>query len=261
MIGLIVASLAAIAADNPPPVQPPPSGTWVVDYRTDMCLATRTFGPATAPVTLAFKPAMQMDGAGATLYVVTPNKGSNAPRDEAVIVTVLPSGEQKKVNAFSAVIASGQPAYNISLDGDFMAAMALGKAVTITVGKSSFPIATGKIQPVLTALAACNADLFRSWGVVDLKADADLPKSVNPGQWFTNDAWPSEVEIFAKVVLLLTVAPNGKVSACKAVVSSKNTKIYAAACNIAKNRGRYVAITGNVDRYSIISVSWEKKSI
>ena len=60
---MILTTILALAAAQDAPMTP--SGRWTVDYRPDICLASRPFGAAANPTIFGFEPSITMDSAGA----------------------------------------------------------------------------------------------------------------------------------------------------------------------------------------------------
>lgn len=78
---MIIAALLAAAVQTAPIT---PSGRWTVDYRPDMCLASRPFGPTAKPIFLGLEPSVAMDSEGAMLLVVAPaSRGGGVRRGKA----------------------------------------------------------------------------------------------------------------------------------------------------------------------------------
>lgn len=251
MIGSMTMALAATAPLTP-------SGKWVVDYRTDMCVASRQFGDGTPPTVFAIKPAVQMDGGGAQLYVLAPNTGDAFNWYGTVTITLQPSGEVIMSDYWSNI---GTPpelrAFQMPVSADDMTKLGEATSLTVDFGKASFSFAAGKLQAIRKALATCNENLFRTWGVPDVTATAELPPLVNPQSWFKStdypfyQAWRGRQ---GRVVIVLTIGPDGGAVACKVAVSSKYVQLDEATCKTAMKRAHYLPKPGATARYSVLSV-------
>ena len=184
MIGLMTIAFAA-AATTPAPLAP--SGKWVVDYQKDMCLVSRPFGPADANTILALKPAIAMEEGGETLFVLSMKIGGDGVRRGQAVVTLSPSGAAEEAQ----ITSVGYPkekfrGYEFEADADFVTSLRDASGISMIAGKDAFAFTTGKMQPVLEALTACNENLFRSWGV-DPAARALTVRGVSPADWFPLD--------------------------------------------------------------------------
>ncbi|MDB5679992.1 energy transducer TonB [Sphingomonas bacterium] len=249
-------TLALAAATTPVPLAP--SGKWIVDYQKDMCLVSRAFGPTDASTMLVLKPGVSMEDGGQTLYVLTPSSGGGVRRGRAVVVA-QPSGQQWQIDYVS-WLPKGTTlrGYEVHADQDVVAVLAQSTGVTITPGKDGFSFVTGKMQPVLNALTACNDDLFKSWGI-DPAAKAVPRRGMSPGTWFSADSYPSDAKrrgAQGRSVIAVTVSADGMPSACRVVVKA-DPALDETSCNLAMRKGRFEKSLEKTDRYAILSVRWE----
>lgn len=255
MMSLTMLALAAATATAPLA----PSGKWVVDYQKDMCLVSRSFGPPNANTMFALKPAIAMEEGGQTIFVLSLKTGGSGMRRGQALATLLPSGVQKKLDYVSVVPAGTTfRGYEFDGDSDFVASLGEATSVTIVAGKETFAFATGKIQPVLKALATCNETLFRSWGV-DPAAKARTLRGTNPGRWFPADSYPASAKqrgAQGRSVVVLTVSAEGRPTSYRVVVKA-DPDLDDRTCRLAMSNGRYEKSPGKSDRYAILAVHWE----
>lgn len=251
---LFITALAAVTSPSPLA----PSGKWIVEYRDDMCLASRAFGPAGATVTFALKPGISIGDGSQTLFVLTAKTGAGVRRGTATI-TASPSGLQRQVNYVSWIPKGDKlRGYEVEANAEFITSLGDAAGLTITAGKDSFSFATGKMLPVLNALTTCNEDLLRGWGV-DPAASAKTLNGVSPATWFPQDAYPAEAKrrgAQGRSVVLITVAAEGRPSACRVVVKA-DPDLDAATCRLATRNSRFEKAPGKTDRYAVFSVRWE----
>lgn len=254
MIHLMMAAIAV--ATTPVPLEP--SGKWVVDYQKDMCVVSRPFGPATSNTIFAIKPSIAMTEGGATLFVLAAKRGGSDVRRGEATLTLQPSGEQHKVRYVSWIPKGGLlRGYEFEAGPTIMAGVASATGIALSVGKDSFAFSTGKIEPVISALTACNDDLFRTWGV-DPMAKALTAKGVQQTSWFPADSYPTSAArrgAQGRSVVVLTVGPNGRPTACRVAVKV-DPDLDKTTCQLAMNNGRYEVSPEKSDRYSILSVRW-----
>jgi len=250
---MIITTMLALAAAQAAPMTP--SSKWVVDYRPDMCLASRTFGVAAAPTIFGFEPSITMDDAGAMLLIVTPDPHGGVRTGRATVT--LSSGEKKTLDYVSWTFkneSAAQRAFEVSADSDFMTKLDQSTALSMDAGKDSFALATGPFTKVLAAMKTCTDNLLRSWGV-DPAAKA-VPMG-NPGGWFTDDDYPSEARrrnASGRVVAIVTADPEGHVKACRIVSSSKDPALDQQTCDLARRRGRYQ--TSAADSFAVLGIRW-----
>jgi TonB family protein len=246
--------LAALAAQT---ASLPPSGKWIVDYRPDMCVAQRSFGPAAAATVFGFEPAVAMDSGGAKLLILAPDSRDGGVRRGHAAVALQPSGETQTLDyvSWSLKSAVGHRALEVSVDKAFMTKLGNATGLSVVAGMDSFALATGPLQAILSAMKTCNDDLMRSWGV---DPTATATPIGNPGGWFTDDDYPAAAKragASGRVVIVLTTDPSGHAKACRVVSSSKDAVLDQATCALATRRGRFQPRTG--DGFSVLSVRWD----
>jgi TonB family protein len=255
MISWMTMMLAA--ATVPTPLAP--SGKWIVDYQKDMCIASRMFGPADTSMMFAIKPSVSMEADDQILFFVAPQNGGSGVRRGRAVITLQPSGEQKKV-AYVSVVPKGMKVrgYEVYADADFTAQLAQSTAVSMKVGNDELSFATGKVEPVLKALKTCNESLFRSWGV-DPTAKALAPRGVSPADWFPPDSYPADAKrrgAQGRSVIVVTVSAAGLPTACRVILKS-DPVLDATSCRLAMRNGRFEPAEGKSDRYAVLAVRWE----
>lgn len=249
-------TLAALAASATTPLTP--SGKWVVDYATNMCVVSRPFGPAPDTVTLAIKPAVVMSSNAATLLIVSPKTTASGTRRGIATVTLQPSGQTVKVEAATWSSKDGtQRYYYAVVESDFGAAIDSATEIDFTMGDSAFALQPGKFQSAMAALRACKADLFKSWGI-----DSNTPAEPlgSPARWFLNDDYPSEArreQATGPVIVRVDAANDGKVVACTVLATSKSAILDKATCDLARRRARFQPFTGAAPRAMVLSVRWQ----
>lgn len=251
---MIFAAALALGAVTDEPMMP--SSKWVVDYRADMCLVSRQFGAKPALTMFGLKPSILMDGKSATIFLLTPNDGRRGLRHGSAAITLQPSGEKRTLD-YDTGVPKGESlrVYEISADAEFMGHLGQATGLTIEAGKDSFSLSTGKVQPVLDAMATCNDDLIRSWGA-DPAARAE--PSGHPNTWFDNSDYPLDAKrrnAQGRTVIVVTVNTRGEPTACRVAITSGDPDLDSTTCEIARKRGHYVSKDGG-DRFAIYSVRW-----
>ena len=252
---MLSAILAAALTATPASMALPPNGKWVVDYETDMCVASRSFGAD--PVLLAIQPGVDMTGKSATLFIVAPGSGDKSVRSGQAKITVRPSGQELRVDYASAALKTGERGYRLGTDEKATDAVFASSSLTIIIGSRRIDLATGQMRGVAAALAKCNDDLLHSWGVDTTALAIPVGK---PGEWFGSYSYPAtalRAGAEGRTVIALTVSPDGKPNACRTVVSAKNQALDDAACRVAMTRGRFEQSSDGRNHYAVLAVRWE----
>lgn len=247
-------ALASFAVVTAAPLVP--SGKWIVDYRPDMCVVSRQFGAGPQAATLAIKPTVDMSSSSATMLILVPNTGGKDRREGSATVALEPSKDTTKVDFVSWVLKDQDTrAYSFVVGSEFGAKMSAGSELDLTMGSVSFQLRTGSLQSPMSALKACNTDLFQSWGV-DVSAVAE---PISTTSWFGPDAYPVDAVRNGQqgaVVAIVTVTPDGKPAACKVVISSKVESLDKATCKEAMTRARFAPAPGSTMRSMVLSTRW-----
>lgn len=250
---MIFAAMLAAAATQTAPITP--LGRWTVDYRPDMCLASRPFGAAANPTFFGLEPSVSMDDEGAMLLILSPDsRGGGVRRGKANVI--LSSGEKQTLDYLSWVLKSSpsQRAFEVTVDSDFMSKLNRSTGLSINAGKESFALATGPFSHVLAAMKTCNDNLLRTWGINP--AARAIPVR-NPGGWFTDNDYPAAARrrgATGRVVAIVTADADGHVKACRIVNSSKDADLDKATCDLAKRRGRYQP--GADGSFAVLGIRW-----
>jgi TonB family protein len=156
-------------------------------------------------------------------------------------VTLLPEGH---------TVTGTYQRYPLAKDGGRIATMFFGEdalagvdkasAIEVRLGGESHRLAVPGIRGAMAALATCQDDLIRGWGVdpAERKLEATHVQG-NPGRFFGPSAYPPEAvrsHAQGRVVTLATIGPKGEVTACRVLESSGqssgNKALDAATCAI-----------------------------
>ena len=143
-------------------------------------------------------------------------------------------------------------------DADMIASLRSSTLIGFAPGKESFAFAIGKMQPVLSALTACNENLLRSWGV-DPAAKALALHGVSPADWFPPDSYPTDAKrrgATGRSVIAVTVSNVGRSIACRVILKA-DPALDAASCRLAMRNGRFEPAENKSDRYAVFAVRWE----
>lgn len=180
------ALLQAWAPGAPPPLSRPVAG-WVLDYGDTACTASRTYGSAGAPVTLAFRPSP--NGKLVRMILVRPEKAEGAVQfplatniaDKALSALRFESGDKAKAivwaNFERAALDRLPAAGELALRGERFVDARFAVPATAAV---------------LKELDICSADLRRHWNVDGAGATLSRPAApLKPlAQYFSPGDYP-----------------------------------------------------------------------
>lgn len=238
----ILASASLLSLAGPTAARPlQPVGPWDLDYGETQCLASRNFGNAATPTTLAIR--QSPNGATYELVVLRPGpppdyaeelKGSVDFGQGPIAAWLLHFGSQKtKANLYQFRISAAE-----------MSQARSANSATLDVAEipeMSFQLAS--MSQLLNGLDACTADLKRYWnmdgernGTIAKPAKGDLR------DLFSWSDYPSEALNHSQEGdsrYLLLVDENGKVAGCQVLLASGVPALDAMGCAVIQERGRF----------------------
>ena len=229
-----IQATGAQAGEVQQPIKP-----WVVDYAPTMCSASRTYGTAEKPVTLAFRPSAT--GSLVRVILVLPRRGPMAqhfPLSTNVSSGTTGMGLRFGLGKQEVIWAHLEPAAmqklaaagEIHLDGGSV------------VRNSRF--ALPGFAKVVEALEECGADLREHWNITDRdKRIAQPAKSVKPlHEYLSNDDYPSQAMMdgaTGTASLALMIDETGKLSDCMVEQTSGIATLDAQSCAIFLERAKF----------------------
>lgn len=257
-------ALISTTATADPPQPLPPVGKWVVDGRIKEldCLLSRDFGDPAHPIGLAIKPSLT---GYATIAVSFETKTLQRFPGTKGKVTVLPAalavvGER----SFKYVPGTGRETVAVSLNPSegqaLLAGLPNASAIRLEIGDRSFLFSTNSIRSASVTLAACRDGIARALGV-DPTAVIQAP-SERLIQWVKPEDYPSsdrKALLGNRTIVLLTIGPNGKPTACRTATSSGRAAWDETTCTALLRRASYgQSVSGPMsrDRYGIVRVGW-----
>jgi hypothetical protein len=255
MIPSLFAALLTAHAAAPGPKTP---GPWQMEKQEIGCRVSRDEPDG---VTLGFE--TYLTGSSTTLLVSAPKTMLPGDGPGSIRLGLAP-GQAVTVNYGAFAVADpGFALLKIFPDRAVLASIA--SAETLEIGPSIRVPAKG-VDAALKGLGDCTAGLLTGWGVdPQLWRDGKVAGyRGSPQSWFTNDdartLLPRGVAS-GTLSLLMTTAPDGSASGCKAVVSS-DPRLDAPTCAIAKRRGRFRAPLDEGGKpmasYVIVPVRWTR---
>lgn len=224
-----------------------PTGKWNVDFGDAHCTATRTYGPAGKPITLAFKSApigdvMQLTvvrtagGAEMNQYPGTMTVDGAAP--VAVSFLGYPADDRKlRVNSVKLTPATFAP---------------IRTALSVRLRAPSeidMAFALSQMNAVASTLDRCVLDLRRVWHVGEHSAKLrQAPVSLQPLQkLFSRDDYPRVAlrnNGTGTVQAMLLISEAGRIASCMVTETSGHASLDAQTCMILARRARFSPAIG-----------------
>jgi TonB family protein len=240
-LSLLFVSFGAFAADVPRQ----PTSKWAVDYAEAQCVASRDFGTAEKPLTLAFKPSPK----GGVVRIIVLRSGKTATQEVAGTVQFGDTPEIK-VTALNFTDDSGKyrltainlpmKTFNLNLDAPSLSIRVPGLRETFAL----------TVLPQLAAqLATCLRDLQSHWNMGPAPAVkiAQKAKAVRPiNQLFSSDDYPGVALMLAEqgsVSLTFLVDEQGKVADCSVEETSGISSLDTMSCYVLKTRAEFTPAT------------------
>jgi TonB family protein len=242
MIGLL-----AVAAALPTATYVP-SNKWTLDYQENLCLLTRPFAPASSAssvaTTLGFR---QAPGDSTTEVVVLVADDDDAGQRRGIVGIAFPSGARRiPTLGVSYRIPGGRQRLLRFLTAranlDFLAH---DKEITIEeVGQPAKTFKVDGADRALRALAGCEGDQLRAWGV-DPDKMATPPKPVcDVAKWFSFPGLAAANRLAGTTTLRWTIDTQGKIGECTIIRSSGTPLLDNEACGQIRKRGAYQPAIG-----------------
>ena len=261
LTGALLLATNASAKPAPPAKMLSPSGKWAVEYAKDMCVLNRKFGGGADEMVLAIKPAPNSDQA----RIMVLRKASESNIRTGTATLRFSDGTVPSYAMASSGWTKGMVVTAIDLPRSSLAPLVAGGRVAIHFGIGlNHEFAPTGMAAAMQALAKCERDLLRGWGMSEAAQDAiaTLPKA-EIAKLFTDQDYPNklvEKGIQGSVCALLTIDSNGAVTACRAIESSRTVELDELTCAIFRKRARYAPAidkTGKaVSAPSYFRVNW-----
>ena len=241
-----------------------PTGKWVVDYRTDQCLASREYGTPDNPITLGIRPALN----GQTYLLVVARKHFGP---------LMAEESQGGVDFGEGVIKSWLLEYESKPSGNDLyqfriSTAEMEQAKTASHLKLNLPHAPAMdlqlvvMGDLLKALEDCTANLRRYWNADGVK-DGTLGQYAkgNLRRLFSSDDYPEEALFRGQggtSQLVLLVDQTGKVAGCDVLVPSGVPILDIMGCQVIMNRARFAPATDKAGKpirsmYVTPPITWE----
>ncbi|WP_277982199.1 energy transducer TonB [Sphingomonas phyllosphaerae] len=246
---LALAAAAPPAPDAPTPLAP--EGKWVVNYGERGCAMARAFGPASAPVIVAWR---SLPFSNRVELSVQRRLGQRGLRRGVLTIAVEGRGDETVYEAFNGTgdkLRTLRGWTSPALFAD------LPERAVLTLTPSSepaFSVALVGTARALAALARCNDDIARTWGIAPGEREAiateaqprgDPTRFVGPDDYAKAAVARGELGTSAQ---LWTIATDGRVSECRTVIPSGSAALDTAGCDAARLRARFTPAMGRDGR-------------
>ena len=223
-----------------------PAGPWKIDYAPNECRLVRTFGTGDEAVTLRFA---RGAGLGSFDMLIA---GKALPKITQAHIPVKlrldPGGAEQVFDGYAMAVPDRPERFVRWYDGtpEILAAITDSQQLQIMVGdKFVLTINLAKAASALRGLNHCHAELLAGWGIdpAQLAMQAFPPKPrISPVNWVRSGDYPSKALLTGKqgtILAVLTVSVAGKVTDCRAAVSSGVTLLDEKTCQVLRGRASY----------------------
>lgn len=217
-----------------------PSGPWSVEYAQSMCVLSRPFGTGEQRLIFGFKPAPYADQA--RLFLI--RQAGREPRGIGKADIRLSDGSRPSWANFMSASAKGLSLTSIDVPRSSLEPLFDGGSIAIRVGKRiDVALAPTGMRKAVEALAKCETDLLKSWGMDEAEqaALAALPVS-NVHGLFRSDDYPMDLlerGVQGSVGFLMIVDAAGALQECRVIETSGTPALDEATCAVIRRRGRF----------------------
>ena len=182
-------------------------------------------------------------------------------RQGRATVGLQPSGKVLTTTVYVGEIKDRRGA-TISIGASDIDAFMAATSISVDMGQGPpIALATRGMTGTLKALQACQDDLAKKWGVdpADRIPKNDMPNFVD---WFIGQNYPSSAVGSGqqgRTVALLTIRNDGKVEACRTVITSGSDALNRKTCQIAMTRARFTKVERDPKaplRWALLPVAW-----
>jgi hypothetical protein len=235
----------ALLAAGPGVAQTPraPTAGWVLEFAPSQCLASRAYGSAAAPLTLAIKPSPLGDVV--QLALILPSaKGRSAAREEKAIVRIDGAAAIEATALAMNARGTSSRTLRINLPSDRLQGLREATRLSISVkDELDETFALRLMKPLLETMDQCLADLRHEWNVdkADQLSVRARPKA-NLASYVSDSDYPDETvdrEQSGTVGFVLLIDENGKLADCMVTATSQVAFLDVQACAVFMTRARF----------------------
>lgn len=240
--GVLLGISTSAAADEPlRPIKP-----WVLNYDDDQCLASRDYGTAQSPTTLAFRPMMRGD----IFEVFVFRKGpSPAYAEEETGSVDFGHGPISTWLLHYRVGDKPLDVHRFKVATSEMAQARDATSITLrTKQEGEFSFSLNSMTELLKGLDACTQDLKQYWNMEEPAAtNVAVRAKGSVRELFTDNDYPTEAFFRGQegtAQFLLLVDEKGRVAGCDAIVASGAPVLDAMGCIVIQGRAKFEPARG-----------------
>lgn len=218
-----------------------PTAKWVVDYRTDQCLASREYGTAKYPVTFGIRPSP--NGKSYLLLFAGKGSGPQLAREEPTTVD-FGNGPIKTWLLEYGSKPSGSDTYQLRIAAAEMDQAKTAATIKISrKGAEDIELQLQSIPALMKTLEDCTANLQRYWNMGGEKdGRITTPSKGDVRSAFSDEDYPEEALLRSQegqAQFLLLIDETGKVAGCDVIVASGIPALDAMGCQAIRNRAKF----------------------
>jgi TonB family protein len=239
-LGLAGTMLSLFATATAASAQPRAAPAWQVDWGDQYCTLIRHADRSTP-----FVVAMRLLPGNDFSEMLLMDAGPTQLPERADAIILAPSGRTFPVSADQEMRPNGLRVVTLGqLPPDFWDALAGAESIQFRQGgRIARQVGVSQTAAGVRALRQCASDALRQWGVNEaaLSGLRRRPLTTN-GFGITEADYPIDAlheHLQGRVVMRLTVSPDGRATACAPVVSSRDSRFDQAACRAALSRARF----------------------
>ncbi|MES2442618.1 MAG: TonB family protein [Pseudomonadota bacterium] len=234
------------AAQKAGPADPAPlkhSFAWGIDYGTDACTLSMSFGTGADMVSLGFIP---LTGGGSVKIAIIGNAQARLRGSGSAMLVSGAEARGKRAYYSLTDPKTSKPVALIKATRGDLPAIAASKALTLRTDRDVVAFALPGMPAALKALEACETDLARTWGY-DPALVATPAKPIEPWKWLTGDDYPRsamEDKNGGETDLRVTVGLDGAPTGCLVTLKSESEMLDRRACTAVMSRARFEPAMG-----------------
>ena len=218
-----------------------PTGKWVVDYRTDQCLASREYGNPEKPILFGIRPAP--NGETYLLILAERHPGPELGQEEGVTVDFGKGTMKSWLLEFGAKSAKSD-IYQIRIPAAEMDQAKVASSVKLGFpGRPDVELELQSMPALMKTLEDCTADLKRYWNLGGEKdGRISTPSKGDIRHLFSADDYPADAvrrNQSGNTQFILLVDQAGKIAGCDVVVASGIPVLDTMGCQVIRERGKF----------------------
>lgn len=217
-----------------------PLGPWDLDYGKTQCIASRKYGDASDPVTLAIRQSPN----GETYEILVARKYRvSEPATEEEATVDFGTGPVKAWALYYHTASKTLDVHQLRISASDMAQARPATSVTLHMSGSSDQSFQLALMPqLLDGLQTCTNDLKRYWNMDDRSTEVAKPARGDVRGLFSSDDYPDMAQELGQEgtgQYLLLVDETGKVAGCQVLRATGAPILDAMGCVVIEKRARF----------------------